>query len=271
MTDMLAVRYGKLTRTEPRMKPRREDCFFYHINTLADGSTTESLGAWDLRGGFDQYIGDYDLGGKTVFDFGTASGFLAFSAEVAGAASVTAFDTTSLYEQQRVPHDGAPWFADKLEWVRTDNPSQVRMQNAFWYMWHEHASAVTMVYGHTDDLYLTSERFDVVIAGAVLEHLSDPISAIGVCARMAKEAVILAFTPVDRQPGEFMRPFAPFSNPGNAFVWWLLSKDLYTTVFDSLGFDVEFKTAFADHHDEHGAVHHVPRDTIVARRRRPDA
>ena len=199
--------------------------------------------------------------GKSVFDFGTASGFLAFSAEAAGALSVTAFDTSSLYEQQRVPHDGAPWLADKLEWVRTDNPSQIRMQNAFWYMWHEHRSNVSMVYGHVDDLYLTTETFDVVIAGAVLEHLADPVSAMGVCARVAKEAVILAFTPVDHErSGEFMRPFAPFSERGNAFVWWLLSADLYKTVFNSLGFDVEFLTCSADYLHESLGWQRVPRD-----------
>ena len=270
MLDLLSARYGNLNRAEPRSKPTRESCFFYHVNTLEDGTTTEGPGTWDLRGKFEQYIGDYDLQGKSVFDFGTASGFLAFSAEEAGASAVTAFDTASLYEQQRVPHEGAPWFADKLEWVRTDNPSQVRMQNAFWYMWHEHKSKVSMVYGHADDLYLTTERFDVVIAGAVLEHLSDPISAIGLCARIAREAVILAFTPVDHeQRGEFMRPFAPFSNSRNAFVWWLLSADLYRTVLNSLGFDIEFVTAFADHLDENGALQHVPRDTIIARRRQP--
>src|SRR4249920_1356812 len=67
---------------EPWPLPRREDCFFYHDLDLPGGTTIG--GHWDIRGHFDQYIGNQTLNGKKVLDVGTASGFLAFGAEQGG-------------------------------------------------------------------------------------------------------------------------------------------------------------------------------------------
>src|SRR5438270_405382 len=98
MNRMFTARTGRLIPEQPR-----SDCFFYHVYDLEDGSTVSGPGAaFDLRGRFQEYIGGYNVANKTVFDFGTASGFLAFSAERAGA-EVTAFDTRSFYYQDRVP------------------------------------------------------------------------------------------------------------------------------------------------------------------------
>lgn len=48
-------------------------------------------GSWDLRGRFADYTANVDLRGKTVLDVGSASGFLTFEAERAGA-TVTSYD-----------------------------------------------------------------------------------------------------------------------------------------------------------------------------------
>ncbi len=63
----------------PWALPRVEESVCYHSITYPDGETIE--GAWDIRGLFDQYIGNYPIRGKTVLDVGTAGGFLAFEEE----------------------------------------------------------------------------------------------------------------------------------------------------------------------------------------------
>ena len=139
------------------------------------------------------------------------------------------------------------------------------MLNGFWYVWHKKKSEVGVVYGGLDSLIYTKERFDVVIAGALIEHLSDPVTAIGNICRLATETVILAFTPVAREPGEFMKPLVPWTNPDHSYVWWVLSEDMYRAVFRNLGFSIEFKPVSAvfvrgETREE------VPRCTIVATR-----
>jgi hypothetical protein len=54
--------------------PARSECLFYHSMDFPDGESV--AGVWDIRGQFDQYIGNYPISGKTVLDVGTASGFL---------------------------------------------------------------------------------------------------------------------------------------------------------------------------------------------------
>ena len=62
--------------------PALKDCTFHHSMNFEDGERV--IGAWDIRGLFGQYTGDYPLAGKTVLDVGTAAGFLEFEAEKTG-------------------------------------------------------------------------------------------------------------------------------------------------------------------------------------------
>ena len=88
----------------------------------------------------------------------------------------------------------------------------------------------------------------MVIAGALIEHISDPVTAIGNMARLAREAVIIAFTPVEESDKQFMQTTNKWDNSSFNYTWWTLSKGLYRRVFDNLGFDAEFKQSFAIYH-----------------------
>ena len=90
---MIAEKSGEESESfapeKPWPCPERGDCQFYHSLDFPDDTSIE--GFWDIRGRFDEYVGRYPLAGKSVLDIGTATGFLAFSAEAAGA-QVTALD-----------------------------------------------------------------------------------------------------------------------------------------------------------------------------------
>lgn len=266
MSSIFTAHMGLLRRESARAQPTLSDCFFYHAYDLDDGSTVCGPGAaFDIRGRFEEYIGGYDLCGKTVLDFGTASGFLAFSAEKAGA-KVTAFETSSFYYQDRVPHDDYLYVTDKMAWAAELDTGFKQMHNSWWYMWHHLNSSVDIVYGSLEDLILTTEQFDVVIAGAVMEHIGDPVTALGVLARLAKGVVIIAFTPVFWDEDEYMKPLVPWTNKDNSFVWWGLSKGLYDRILTNLGFEIEYKQVSFDRVDGEQRTS-IPRQTIIAKKK----
>ena len=58
------------------------DCDWYHSTVLADG--TEVRGQWDLRGREEVYLGKVPVKGRSVLEFGPASGHLTFWMEREG-------------------------------------------------------------------------------------------------------------------------------------------------------------------------------------------
>lgn len=242
----------------PWPEPAKADCLFYHAMRYPTGETVD--GVWDLRDQFEQYIGHYPIAGKTVLDVGTAGGFLAFEAERAGA-RVTAVDALtageferlhfrdSLYDTDRAAHD-----AQTEAWLTT-------LKNGFWYSWRRYRSNVEMVYAPLRRLPYWGRRFDVVIAGAILEHLADPVGTIGTLAALADEAVIVAFTPVVDSDALILEAANDWSNPALNFTFWNLSRGLYHRVFANMGFSVEMVPVVA----RSGADEHI-RPTIVAQR-----
>ena len=251
----------------PRPAPSLTECTFYHSFDFPDGETVH--GWWDIRGRFEQYIGNYPLAGKTVLDIGTASGFLAFCAEQRGA-RVTAFDVDRAINTEQVPHRDTLYLRDRAAWARErDDNLHNPMKASYWYAWHKYKSGVETVYGSLREFPYWNRTFDVVIAGALLEHLADPVSAIGAMARLANDAVIIAFTPVLDREDLFM--YAPgWTNPKDAYSWWALTSGLYRRIFENLGFEIEIvqATAIANpnyHHDASTSAEHV-RQTVIARR-----
>jgi SAM-dependent methyltransferase len=247
---------------QPWPLPRQDECIFYHDLDLPSGETI--VGAWDIRGRFDQYIGNQPLNGKTVLDVGTASGFLAFHAEQAGAV-VTAVEARDARDIRQLHFRDAPYHRDRATWLREYGEYLVKLKNSFWYAWHHLNSSVEVVYAPIEAFPLWDRHFDVVIAGAILEHLADPVSAIGNMARLADEALVLAFTPVEDTSDQMMRTANAWNDPEFCYTWWTLSRGLYERVFENLGFSVEFMTSTAvTRFGEQAVV--AERPTIVARR-----
>jgi hypothetical protein len=105
------------------------------------------------------------------------------------------------------------------------------------------------------------------MAGAVVEHISDPVFAIGTWTKVAKEAVLIPWTTVAETDALLMEPMTGLTDPNYAFAWWQLSKGLYRRVFDNLGFDVEFVQANARFNTGEFGPADAVRPSIVARRR----
>jgi SAM-dependent methyltransferase len=253
------------TPQRPWPLPECQPPLFYHSMDFPDGTSVR--GHWDIRGRFAEYIGRYPISGKTVLDVGTATGFLAFSAEQAGA-RVTALEMRDAWEFTRVPHQGSPYQRDRADWVRSMHEHHLRpLKAGFWHAWHKFNSSVEVIYTPLDRLHAWDRTFDVVLAGAIIEHLSDPVSAIGILARLAREAVIIAFTNVVDTDELLMRPTEHgMSNPAVDFEWWLLSRGLYRQVFENLGFTLNFAESTASYTPYEGFEEKHVRPTIIARR-----
>jgi len=240
--------------------------FFYHTLDFPDGTSVK--GQWDIRGRFETYIGDYPLAGKTVLDAGTATGFLAFSAERAGA-RVTALDVRSAAECPRIPFHDSLFHRDRAQWIKDHDEQLFRpLKKGFWYAWHKLNSSVEVFYAPLDQLYAWDRRFDVVLAGAIVEHIADPVSAIGTFARLANEAVIIAFTDMLDTDECVMRPAHDMSRPNVDFEWWSLSRGLYRQLFENLGFTIEIRhDPTAIHTPHEGYEKEFNRPTLIARRK----
>ena len=104
-------------------------------------------------------------------------------------------------------------------------------------------------------------QFDIVLAGALIEHLSDPVTTLGACCRLAREKVVIGFTPAHDSIEEFMKPLIPWEKAEDDYVWWGLSSGLYRHVFANMGFSIEFKPCSISRLGQ--MVH---RSTIVAHR-----
>ena len=235
-------------------------CTFYHSMDCLDG--TMVTGPWDIRGRFAEYIGHYPISGKTFLDVGTASGFLAFAAEQAGA-RVTALEGLHASEYCQIHFSGLGYHEDRAAHDAMMETWFATLKNSFWYGWHHNRSAVEAVYAPLAALPYWKRQFDVVLAGAILEHLSDPVTVVWSLTQLAREAVIIAFTPVVMDDAQTMVTANGWANPEHNYTWWIISSGLYRRMFDNVGFDMELVSATA----LLNGVEHV-RPTIIARRRR---
>src|SRR5262245_54410691 len=184
--------------------PAIDECHFYHSMDLPGIGSIE--GDWDLRGKFDEYIGNVDVSGKTVLDVGTASGFLTFEAEKRGA-TVFSFDADGPERIQTVPPS-------------PNDPKYFHsMRNSYRLAHHALKSKATPIYG---DIYRMSElvpRCDVVFVAQILVHLRDPLGALHQASLTAKEHLVIAEA-VAADPITDI-PIAHFLGAQIPYSWWI--------------------------------------------------
>jgi SAM-dependent methyltransferase len=245
----------------PRQIERLEDCFFYHAIALPGFGLVPAH--WDLRGRFDDYIGGVDVRGKSVLDIGTATGFLTFEAENHGATRVLSFDQRDGADQAFLPFKDKPPYRDRARWAEQYRAEIERWKNAYWLCHRLLGSKAEVYYGDIYDLPTELGELDIAIVGSVLEHLSDPITALGSIARLTKERIVVV-TPLLETEDRIARFEGKANRPEADFTWWTYSLGTYREVFEMLGFAIEkvssatYRYVYADRDEE--------RSTIVARR-----
>ena len=220
----------------PRFVDRLDDCFFYHAMDLPGFGLVRAH--WDLRGRFDDYVGGVDVAGKSVLDVGTASGFLSFEAEKRGASRVLSFDQSDGAEQRFLPFKDKAFYRDHARWAEQYRAEIERWKNAYWLSHRLLGSKADVFYGDIYNLPIGLGEFEIAIVGSVLEHLSDPISALGSIARLTKERMIIV-TPLLENDEPIARFEGRANNPEADFTWWVYSVGAYREVLGMLGFEIE--------------------------------
>lgn len=218
-----------------RFVDRLEDCFFYHAMELPGFGLVP--GHWDLRGKFEAYVGRVPIAGKSVLDVGTATGFLSFEAEKQGASRVLSFDQKDGAQQAFLPFKDKPCFRDPERWAAQYGAEIEQWKNAYWLCHRLLQSKAEVYYGDVYQLPKTIGRFQVAMVGSVLEHLSDPISALASIARLVTETIVVV-TPLLQSEEPIARFEGRADNPDADFTWWTYSPAVYREVFAMLGFSI---------------------------------
>ncbi|HEY0173529.1 MAG TPA: class I SAM-dependent methyltransferase [Pyrinomonadaceae bacterium] len=226
----------RIEYARPRRVESPEGCFFYHTMELPSLGVVH--GQWDLRGKFDEYVGGVGVEGKSVLDVGTATGFLSFEAERRGAARVVSFDMSDVRQQTLLPFKDKLYYQNHERWAELYGAEMERWKDAYWLCHRLLGSRAEVVYGSVYDVPTALGRFDVVLIGSVLEHLSDQVSALASISRVTGETMVVV-TPL-LETEERVARFEPLaSNPDYDYTWWTYSLGVYREVFKMLGFRVE--------------------------------
>jgi SAM-dependent methyltransferase len=209
----------------PAIHPRPEQCSFYHSLDLPGIGL--HVGAWDLRGHYEEYFGGHDFTGERVLDLGTASGALAFEIERRGAREVVGFDLAEgLTYDCRLPVDGVTLdeFRDGVN----------RVKNGFWLARAALGSHVRAAYGHVGNLPSDLGRFDTVMMGNLLQHLQDPVGAVLQAIRHTDQLII---TEADwlHGIGDDLDCMLMYNTP-NPFSWYQVKPGLLQNLLRRWGF-----------------------------------
>jgi hypothetical protein len=226
----------------------RDDCLFYHAVDLRNGETIP--GPWDLRGHEPEYLGNVDLAGRRVLEFGPATGALTYFMEQAGA-DVVSFDVG--YDVSIDLHP-APGNVDTRK-LRLDHAQMVNeVQNSWWYLHEAYQSKARMVYGDIYDLPGDIGEYDVSVFGAILLHLRSPVTALEQAARRTRDTIVVtepwAFGRESMLENE-MKIF-PFGESGRWTVWWSISAGAVVSMLETMGFR---NTRIIEHTQAHQIGH----------------
>ena len=164
-------------------------------------------------------------------------------------------------QQTLLPFKDKLYYQDREKWAAVYGAEMERWKDAYWLCHRLLGSRAEVFYGSVYELPPSLGRFDVVVVGSVLEHLSDQVSALGSIARVTGETLVVV-TPL-LETEERVARFEPLaSNPDYDYTWWTYSVGVYREVFWMLGFRVRSITEGEYFYDYAGRWER--RSTLVA-------
>jgi hypothetical protein len=232
------------------------EVWFYHAMDLPGVGQVGIEQGWDLRGRFDEYIGNVPLKDRTVLDVGAASGFLSFEAEKRGAI-VTSFDAGTVDDREDMLQNSQAtrdWLADQLK----------RMHAGYALAHSAFQSSATIKRGSVYRLSKIVDKHEIVIVGQILVHLKDPWNALREAATCSSDTLVIiegSFNS-DQLIAKFVGQEA-----SKATGYWHISNTLYRHWLDLLGFEIISETSanYVCRHPQSPAEQEVW--TFVARRK----
>ncbi|TCV88118.1 class I SAM-dependent methyltransferase [Sulfurirhabdus autotrophica] len=228
--------------TQQRIVTNIDDCYFYHTMEIPEYGVVE--GEWDLRSYVQQYLGGVEFKSKRVLEMGTASGFLCFEMEKAGA-EVVCYDLSEHQSWDIVPF--AKFGEEKLQLHIAERKAHIRkLNNGFWFAHNAHNSKAKVVYGSIYAIPRDIGNVDITTFTSILLHVRDPFLALYNALSLTQETVII--TEVVREKSlafEIMRrlglPYMSFLPNHQTCepmeTWWSLSPDILRKFIRTLGFE----------------------------------
>ena len=228
-----------------------DQCNFYHSTDIPGVGLVE--GQWDLREGFDEYLGSFDFTGKRVLEIGPATGFLTFQIEKA-AREVVAVE---------LPMDRSFWNAVPYEklglargrdkgWTEVEKQFHEhigRIRNGFWLCHEKFESKARVYHGSAENLPASLGDFDVVILASILLHSRSPVAILESCARLVTDSIIITEIH-DESLGEGpVCSLVPTAGNDAWDTWWRFTPRFFTQFLEVLGFTdhlVTFHQQLAD-------------------------
>ena len=230
---------GLLELAAPIDVTSEAECNWYHTFTKPDGSIIR--GPWDYRHNVDDYLGHCDFRGKSVIEFGPASGFLTVAMEKRGA-SVTAIDVS----------DNEPWEAvpradrDISGWMRSRSPTMLKMKKSWWYTQKLYNCSANVSYCGVSGInaLVDTLHFDVCLIGGILQHVRYPLDLLWATSKIADRVIVTErFLPRYENAG----PVAEFLPAGDNDVvgsWWQFTSGVVTNAMNVFGFERASMTRF---------------------------
>jgi O-methyltransferase len=243
---------------------RLEDCYFYHCVLFPDGSFVK--GPWDLIDNESNYLGGIDLAGRSVLEYGPASGWLTHWMTQQGA------EVVIIEIGWDLSNDLLPLATFDLEQARREQVSRAgQLANSWWYVRNAFGHSARAVYAPIYDLPSDLGRYDVSVFGSILLHLRDPFSALQQAAAITDDTIVVV-EPLVVSAQDIDRPVLLW-NPSRSTstnAWWWLAPEVVTDMLDVLG----FPNATVSYHRQYYAPENYPElayeatlYTVVAQRR----
>jgi tRNA (mo5U34)-methyltransferase len=208
-----------------------EERAWYHTLTFPDGSVTP--GYFDTRSAVNHVRWPAELNGGRCLDVGTFDGFWAFEMEARGAAEVVAVDLDD-------PEAGDWSFDQRQRMVEQIRTFKTIGGQGFAEAAKRLGSRAQWVGKSVYALDpATDGQFDVVLCGALLLHLRDPVAALeamrGVC-----RGVLILVESVDPALDLLARRIPAAQLNPNPMQWWRVNSTGLARLVDVAGFEVEW-------------------------------